>query len=155
LKFDKTSLSTGRFLKTRKKGGEKYGTHYIAEAACRGIVTYIIIYIYIYIYNKSLSLSLSLSLYFSSLACVLMKSKNAAISGFYDILSARVFLRLVATLTYTYTYTYAYAYTCKSLPPASCQHRVRKACHRAALWTPPSWTLFPNKVSLSLSLSRS
>ena len=30
----------------------------------------------------------------------------------------------------------------------------RKACHRAAPWTPPSWTLFPNKV-LSLSLTGS
>jgi len=24
-------------------------------------------------------------------------------------------------------------------------HRVCKACHRAAPWTPPSWTLFPKK----------
>ena len=37
--------------------------------------------------------------------------------------------------------------------PSLCDadHFVDKACHRAAPWTPPSWTLFPNK-SLSLSL---
>ena len=29
----------------------------------------------------------------------------------------------------------------------------RKACHRAAPWTPPSWTLFPNKA-LSLARAR-
>ena len=37
-------------------------------------------------------------------------------------------------------------------PPPLGPHRVCKACHRAAPWTPP-WTLFPNLSLSDLSLS--